>query len=112
MWPCGFVCLRGGVQLPLAWLVIAGRPLVLREATPNVGEEGSVTKRLGVLLLVALAFLFVKPAHAQTVAGSILGTAVDQSGAVVPAANVTLTDTATGATRTAVSDADGVFHFP
>lgn len=71
-----------------------------------------MTKRLGVLLLVALAFLFVKPAHAQTVAGSIIGTAVDQSGAVVPAASVTLLDTATAATRSATSDADGVFHFP
>jgi len=74
--------------------------------------EGSVIKRIGVVLLFALALLFVNSAHAQTVAGSILGTAVDQSGAVVPGATVTLGDQAQGVTRNATTDANGVFRFP
>ena len=69
-------------------------------------------KRIGVVLLLSLAFLLANSAQAQTVAGSILGTAVDQSGAVVPGAAVSLKSPATGITRNAVSDANGVFHFP
>src|SRR6185312_6588587 len=88
------------------------RSLVRGEAAPNSGVEGSVIKRIGVILLLSLAFLFANSAQAQTVAGSILGTAVDQSGAIVPGANVVLTFTATGAIRTATADASGVFHFP
>ncbi|HKV46819.1 MAG TPA: TonB-dependent receptor [Candidatus Acidoferrales bacterium] len=69
-------------------------------------------KQIGVLLLLSVALLSVNSAQAQTVAGSILGTAVDQSGAIVPGANIVLTFTATGAIRTATADASGVFHFP
>ena len=91
---------------------MTGRPLVLREATPVVGEEGSVSKRLGVVCLILFVLTLVGSAKAQTVAGSIVGTAVDQSGAVVPGASVTLMSPAMGTTRTATSDASGVFHFP
>src|SRR5690348_2339931 len=88
------------------------RSLVRGEAAPNSGVEGSVIKRIGVVLFLSLAFLLANSAQAQTVAGSILGTAVDQSGAVVPGAAVSLKSPATGITRNAVSDANGVFHFP
>jgi Carboxypeptidase regulatory-like domain len=76
--------------------------------------EGSVIKRLGALLLsvVACLFLVVTSSKAQTVAGSIIGTAVDQSGAVVPGATVTLKDQLQGVTRKATSDANGIFRFP
>jgi len=49
---------------------------------------------------------------AQTVTGTIVGTVVDSSGAVVPGASVQLTDVANGAARTAATGRDGVFHFP
>jgi len=71
-----------------------------------------VSKRLSVVLLFALVLFLAMPIKAQTVAGSILGTAVDQSGAVVPGAAVSLRSPATGLTRNAVSDSNGVFHFP
>lgn len=71
-----------------------------------------MSKRLSAVLLFALVLLLIKPLKAQTVAGSILGTAVDQSGAVVPGANVVLTFTATSAVRTATADGNGLFHFP
>ena len=71
-----------------------------------------MTKRLGVVLLFCLALLLAGAARAQTVASSIVGTVVDQSGAVVPGATVTLRDQLQGTTRTATSDSDGLFHFP
>src|SRR5215471_12706974 len=49
---------------------------------------------------------------AQTVSGSLVGTVIDPAGAVVPAAQVKLTDVNTGATRQAVTDGSGVFRFP
>jgi Family of unknown function (DUF6519)/Carboxypeptidase regulatory-like domain/Right handed beta helix region len=44
--------------------------------------------------------------------GAINGTIMDAAGAVVPAVNVTLTDTATGVSKSATSDAQGKFTFP
>jgi hypothetical protein len=56
-------------------------------------------------LLLALAF----PAHAQVQAGHIVGTVVDQQGAVLPGAAVTLSGQ--GLTRTFTTEADGRFRF-
>jgi hypothetical protein len=47
--------------------------------------------------------------NGQTIVGRISGTIVDSSGAVVPDANVTVTNSATNATRTATSDASGFY---
>ena len=44
--------------------------------------------------------------------GSISGTITDPSNAVVPNANVTLTQVATGVERTFVSGPDGFYSFP
>src|SRR5579884_508852 len=49
---------------------------------------------------------------AQIVSGTILGRAMDESGAAVPKATITLTDPATGLERSAVSDDTGNFAFP
>ena len=43
--------------------------------------------------------------------GSIVGTVTDPSGAVVPGANVKATETGTGVTRSAVTDAQGYYVF-
>jgi hypothetical protein len=53
---------------------------------------------------------FAGSAAAQSVTGSIQGTVVDQSGAVLPGVTVTLTHTATGTMRAAVSDTTGTFR--
>src|SRR4051794_38234125 len=50
-------------------------------------------------------------ARAQALYGSIVGTATDQSGAVVPNAKVEVIDVATGQSRQDVSDASGRFTF-
>jgi hypothetical protein len=62
------------------------------------------------LHLLCLVFLFASQiATAQTVTGSISGTVVDSNSNAVPAANVTLINEKTGATRTATTNEDGRF---
>ncbi len=54
--------------------------------------------------------LFCQTALAQAVYGSIIGTITDSTGAVVPNATVTVTDTAKGTSTTVQSDADGQYR--
>ena len=62
------------------------------------------------MLLAGALFL---PAIAISQFGSsIQGTVVDQSGAVIPGANVILVDQATGIERTSETSASGVYRFP
>src|SRR4051812_34330116 len=49
------------------------------------------------------------PARAQSATGSVEGTIVDQSGALLPGVTVTLVEADTGAQRVTLSDADGHF---
>jgi outer membrane receptor protein involved in Fe transport len=52
----------------------------------------------------------VVPAHAQSATGSIEGSIVDQSGALMPGVTLTAVQAATGLTRTTVSDENGLFR--
>jgi outer membrane receptor protein involved in Fe transport len=63
---------------------------------------------LAVILLASTAV----PARAQSATGTIEGTIVDQSNAVMPGVTVTVVHAATGTTRSAVTDPDGVFRMP
>jgi hypothetical protein len=67
----------------------------------------------GAVLFSFLAFglFWTMPAHADNLYASIRGTVVDPSGAVVPAANLTATNLATGLSYKATSSADGLFSF-
>ena len=49
-------------------------------------------------------------ASAQSATGTIEGTIVDQCGALMPGVTVTVVQPATGMTRTAVTDENGVFR--
>jgi carboxypeptidase family protein len=49
--------------------------------------------------------------NAQSIFGTITGTVEDQSGAVVPGANVTLKDVSSGTVRRAVTNNDGYYSF-
>ena len=62
------------------------------------------------LLLAAMISLVGVSAHAQFRA-SIQGTVTDPTGALIPNAQVTLTDNATNATQTVASNSDGVYNF-
>jgi Carboxypeptidase regulatory-like domain/TonB dependent receptor len=64
-----------------------------------------------VCLFVFAVFLLSGTAWAQT-NGTIRGTIVDQSGAVVPAVTVTVKMTGTDSTRTVTSDSSGAFDIP
>jgi len=59
------------------------------------------------LVFAAFTFLLSSLASAQVYSGSLTGVVSDKSGAVVPGANVLLTDQNKGFTYTATSDAEG-----
>ena len=83
-------------------------------AHPRVsGEAGRIGQRgvrhlVGLLCFVGLLTLATRPAAAQNT-GSIFGTVQDSTGAVIPNADVTTDNSATGATRTVKSNASGEF---
>jgi hypothetical protein len=66
--------------------------------------------RTSLLALVVLAF--TAPLLAQAPTGAIGGTVLDQVGAVLPNATVTVTNTATGAKRVVQTSSDGTFSVP
>ena len=68
--------------------------------------------RCAVVALALLAWLSPRPAAAQAVSGTIFGTVYDSSGAALPGATVTLANTATGLTRSVVSDPKGEYTAP
>jgi hypothetical protein len=62
---------------------------------------------VGLLLMI----LAVRSGHAQIASGTISGMVKDSSGAVIPGANVSATNTGTGASRSGVTGADGSYKF-
>jgi hypothetical protein len=69
---------------------------------------------VGLLLtaaLVAILFL-VAPLQGQTVSGTVTGTVIDSSGAIIPGATVTVKNTDTGGARTGVTNGAGYFSIP
>src|ERR1051326_5440516 len=82
----------------------------------SVGSTSDTRRRIlrwdlvvavGLILLLAQAALF-----AQVGSGSISGTVVDRTGAVIPNAKVVLKNEATNATRETVTTGAGLFSFP
>src|SRR5579864_4004961 len=74
-----------------------------------------VTVRVACLVLIfALAVLLLASARvltAQLATGTILGVVTDSTGATVPDANVTVTNTSTNEARTATTDSEGSYRF-
>ncbi len=63
--------------------------------------------------VLALLMCFMVPSgHSQTISGTIVGTAVDPSGAAIPDAEVTLSNDLTNETRRDVTNRSGEFVFP
>ncbi|MGH2349442.1 MAG: TonB-dependent receptor domain-containing protein, partial [bacterium] len=63
-------------------------------------------------LVVCLFFSLAAPALSQTSAGSVRGTVRDQSGGVVPGADVTITNVATGVSTQNLTNDAGFYVFP
>jgi hypothetical protein len=71
------------------------------------------TTRLALFVVPVLAVLLALPGttYAQRMTGDISGIVVDESGGVIPGADVTLTNQASRAVRRSVTNADGFFAF-
>jgi hypothetical protein len=65
-----------------------------------------------IVALSCLMFSFTPAAYAQVLYGSIVGTLIDETGAVVPKAVVTVTHTAMGLSRQATTNAEGYYSIP
>ena len=64
---------------------------------------GSLVRLFSFISIAAFAL------HAQEITGNISGTVTDPTGSVIPAANVTVTNTGTGVARTTQATSTGVF---
>jgi Carboxypeptidase regulatory-like domain/TonB-dependent Receptor Plug Domain/TonB dependent receptor len=66
------------------------------------------------LVFAALAFSpsFLLTAHAQVAGATLSGTVMDQSGGFVPKAGISITNIATGITRTSTTSAAGFYSIP
>ena len=73
----------------------------------NSWLSGARAWRVGAMLLLLACCGF--DAVAQTIVGRISGTVKDATGAVVPGAAVTVTNSATNLVRTATTDEDGFY---
>jgi hypothetical protein len=71
-------------------------------------QYASPLRYLGVLL--ALFSLFAVRSNAQQTLGSVSGTVFDPTGAAIPGATVTISDTEIGVTRTTLSQSNGFFQ--
>src|SRR5688500_4243464 len=78
---------------------------------PKVFQQGSLIIMVLASLLMALTINF--PANAQSgPSGSLTGAVQDPNGAHLPGVNVTVRNSATGATRTAPTDNEGRWTIP
>ena len=68
--------------------------------------------RLALLVFAALLGIFTIPATAQVLYTTIVGTVEDATGALVPNAKVTISDSATGVNREATTDSAGNYTIP
>src|SRR5579862_1373726 len=64
------------------------------------------------LTLCVLGLLLAPVSHSQVVTATLTGTVTDDTGASVPRASVTATETTTGVSRSTVTSADGVYSLP
>src|SRR5215470_14290039 len=85
-------------------------------ALTKTGRCGMTGKRISLVVFVLVVALFALSSgelFGQTAGtGVIVGTVMDQTGATVSGATVTLTDTATSAVRTTTTNESGRYDFP
>src|SRR5271165_5559080 len=64
------------------------------------------------LPMLALTLILTSPSFAQVVTATLAGTVTDSSGAAVPGAVVTATETNTGVSRSTQTSIEGVYSLP
>jgi hypothetical protein len=77
----------------------------------SLKKEKKLRNRLGIGL-IALIFLLAMPVFAQNNAGIISGRVMDSTGAMVPNAQITITQTDTNVDTASGTNADGLFRSP
>jgi Carboxypeptidase regulatory-like domain len=85
----------------------------LEQMIYRAGQCGRAISRKGALATSALVlfFLLISQAIGQLATADILGTVTDATGAVIPNANIALTNLATGETRNAKTSSSGDYTF-
>src|ERR1700754_3998530 len=85
----------------------------IKMAITRLGQCGRTISRAWrqSVFLLTLLFLFSSAAFAQLTTADILGTVTDATGAVVPNANVVLTNVGTNQTRTTTTNSSGDYSF-
>lgn len=78
----------------------------------RVVQSGIRSLRLASIALALVSLTMPQPVAAQAVSGTILGTVRDGTGAAIPGASVTLTNTDTGLARTVATNAVGEYTAP
>src|ERR1700720_4811601 len=69
------------------------------------------TVSAGILLMTAFILLFPRLVSAQIDTGSVVGIVSDPSGAAIPGATVTLSNEASGVSRSVTTNGDGEYQF-
>ena len=85
---------------------------VTYRATAEFVAKASSWKRLAMFAAVIAALVAFTPATQAQENATVTGTVTDSSGAVIPNAKVSLTNTATGVTREVTSNSVGAYRFP
>src|SRR5215467_3943240 len=69
-----------------------------------------MTRRWSVVPALLIFFFIAAAVFAQTAGGTILGKVTDQTGAILPGADITIKNTATGVTRAVLSNETGLYN--
>jgi hypothetical protein len=67
---------------------------------------------VSVVIMLSATLLLSSPGNAQDITAAVRGTVIDEGGATVAGAEVTVTDQDTGSSRTVTTGTDGVYNFP
>src|SRR5712692_8436345 len=86
--------------------------VVSREANMWMAARGERLRVTRVALALIVAWALARtPSAAQTIRGTLTGTVADSTGAVLPGATVTVTNTDTGISTSMQTDQDGSYRF-
>lgn len=87
------------------------RPVGYNRVVEKISQRTGPLVFLSWLLVIALSFLALEPARAQSTDGTILGTVKDQGSSVIPGSTVVLVNRGTSAQRTQKTDPTGAYSF-